>query len=124
VVRKEIVWDSVTLARVLERFQDFFSFVFGVFWIAAVPSLFVGLYSYLVVYVMVLGAVYGWGVYVWVVPVVMLGPVVAVWYRVLQRRYRDYVEALTGSVKWDVEAAVKGWVELTRAGKKRDKKKG
>jgi len=114
-----------SLLPVFEKVQGFFDFVFTVLYIAALPSMFVGVYSCVIVYLMVLGAVWGWGVFVWFIPVVMLGPVIAVWYRVLQRRYREYFAMLTSStpMKWDIEAAVRGWEQIIRAGKKREKKK-
>jgi len=123
-LQKDLVhWSSLKGVAVFRKLKNVFSFVFGVIWISALPSVFVGLYTYLVVYVMVLGSVWGWGVLVWVVPVVMLGPVVVVWLRVLQRRYRAYLALMLGSARfvWDIDAAVKGWVDITRGKKRREK---
>lgn len=112
------------LLRVLDKLRRIFGFLVGVLWVAAVPSLFLGFYSYLMLYFIVFAASWGWGVFVWAVPVVMLSPVVVAWFWVLRKRYREYMAVLTGatSVVWDVEKAIEGWVRMTRPEKKQEKR--
>jgi len=110
--------------RPIRKVLSILGFAFEIIWIGAVPSLFVALYSYLVIFVMISAAAWGWGMFVWVVPVVMLSPVVVAWYRVLNKRYRQYIKLMTSPqpLKWDIEAAVKGWVEITKLKKRKDRK--
>jgi len=117
-------WLNMKVAVVLRGLKDAFDFVVGAVWIAAVPSIFMGLYTYLIVYVMVLTASWGWGPFVWIVPFAMLGPVVIVWLRVLYKRYRDYLASICGEtpLRWDIEALVESWLKLTE--RKEQKAKG
>jgi len=110
---------------VFDKVEGFFDFVLGVLYVGAVPSLFVGLYSYLVLYLMVLAAAeWRLGVFVWGVPAVMLAPVIVVWYWVLSRRYRAYVEMLMASqpLKWDIDSAIRSLQELSQSKKRKGKK--
>lgn len=108
----------------LRKLVDSIDFAFDIMWAAALPSLFVLLYTFLICYVMVLGAVWELGVFVWLIPVAFLGPVVYVWSRILEQRYRAYLAMMmsTQPVKWNTDAAIEGWLSLTKA-KSREKKK-
>jgi len=93
-------------------------------WIGALPSVFILLYVFLMGYVMVLGAAWGLGVFVWVIPVAFLSPVVYAWYKVLERRFQAYLAMMMSSqpVKWNTDAAIEGWLSLMRA-RRQEKKK-
>jgi len=99
-------------------------FAFEIMWAAALPSLFVVFYTFLIGYVMVLGAVWGLGVFVWFIPAAFLTPVIYAWYRVLEQRYRAYVAMMMSAqpVKWNIDNAIEGWLSLTRA-KRQEKKR-
>jgi len=118
-----VVWRLLQTLRNLKRI---FSFMLELLRIATLPSLLVGLYSFLVIYVMVLAAGYGLGFFVWGIPVAMLSPVVFAWFRILQKRYREYIVAIIGLVpfKWDIETAVETWSRIaTETARPKEKRK-
>jgi hypothetical protein len=109
---------------VLRKFVDSIDFGFDIMWAVALPSLFVLLYTILICSTMVLGAVWGLGVFVWLIPVAFLSPVVYVWSRILEQRYRAYLAMMMSSqpLKWNTEAAIERWLSLVKAKKPEERK--
>lgn len=106
------------------RLLNLVNFAFEIMWAAAVPSLFVVFYTFLICYVTVLGAMWGLGVFVWFIPVGFLSPAFFVWYKIMERRYRAYLALMTSTqpMDWNTDAVIEGWLSLTRA-KRREKKR-
>lgn len=112
------------LSSAARRLVNSIIFALEIMWIGALPLLFMLFYVFMIGYVMVLGAAWGLGVFVWAIPIGFLSPVVYAWYKVLERRYRAYLAMMmaTQPVTWNTDAAIEGWLSLTKASKKERKK--
>lgn len=108
----------------IRKLANSISFALEIMWIGSLPALFILFYVFLIGYVMVLGTAFGLGVFVWAIPVTFLSPVVYVWYKVMERRYRAYLAMMISArpADWNTDAAIEGWLDLIRA-KKQEKKK-
>lgn len=114
---------ALRLLHALQRLKDVLIFAFEAIRIAPLPAVFVGLYSYLMIYLMVLAMVWNLGVLVWVVPVAMLSPLFAILFRVVRKHYREYLDILMGSTHfvWDIDKAVEVWSRISNERKRREK---
>jgi len=111
------------LLHALRRFKDVLIFASEAIRIAPLPAVLVGLYSYLMIYLMVLAAVWNSGVFVWAIPIAMLSPPFVVLVRVVRKHYREYLDILMDSTHfvWNIDEAVEAWARISNERNRRGK---